>query len=173
MHYAASVEDTAHKVIEGTKERVERPRVKLKTKKMSLTIDKSKKAVQKKDSTGNITMETPRHSQPPFQPKQKSPEVKLLLEYTKFIGVLFPVFIVWMTGRSWVLANYMLATLLSAPFLLFATSESTCKSSLCVCVLCLGGRGTFHALPNDCKVFHSQLPYMVVCLSTLSGEHLS
>ena len=80
MHYAASFEDTAHKVVESPKDRVERPRVKVKTKKMLLTIDKSKKAVQKKDATGNITMETPRHSQPPFQPKQKSPEVKLLLE---------------------------------------------------------------------------------------------
>lgn len=85
MHYAASVEDTAHKVVESSRDRVEeRPRVKLKTKKMSLNIDKSKKAVQKKDATGNITMETPRHSQPPFQPKQKSPEVKLLLECTNF-----------------------------------------------------------------------------------------
>ena len=44
-------------------------------KKMSLTIDKSKKAVNKKDSTGNITMETPRLSQPPFQAKKRSPEV--------------------------------------------------------------------------------------------------
>ena len=77
MHYAASVEDAAHKVVGSSRDRVEeRSRVKLKTKKMSLTIDKSKKAVQKKDATGNITMETPRHSQPPFQPKQKSPEVK-------------------------------------------------------------------------------------------------
>lgn len=80
MCYAAAVKGTAHKVVEsvngsGEKSRVEKSR--LKSKKLLLTIDKSKKQVHKKDSTGNITMETPRHSQPPFQPKQKSPEVKV------------------------------------------------------------------------------------------------
>jgi hypothetical protein len=88
-------------VVEGSKERVERSGVKMKTKKMSLTIDKSKKNVQKKDSTGNITLETPRHSQPPFQPKQKSPEVgkTVIWKCMKFCQLtgFFPVFIVYLT----------------------------------------------------------------------------
>ena len=40
-----------------------------------LTIDKSKEGANKKDTTGNITMETPRHSQPPFQASRKSTQV--------------------------------------------------------------------------------------------------
>ena len=83
MCYAVAVRDTARTTVEGAKEREEKSTVKMKTKKMSLAIDKSKRVATKKDSTGNITMETPRHSQPPFQAKRKSPEVKPLCNFTK------------------------------------------------------------------------------------------
>ena len=70
----AVIEDTSHKAVESVKVRKEeKPRAK--TKNMVLTVDKTKKVANKKDTTGNITMETPRHSQPPFQTKKKSPEV--------------------------------------------------------------------------------------------------
>lgn len=72
MFHVATAKGTADKVVESAKEREEKSRI-INSKKMSLA--KSKKEVHKKDSTGNITMETPHHSQPPFQPKQKSPEV--------------------------------------------------------------------------------------------------
>ena len=74
MCYAGAVDGARHR---SAGEGVEKAGKKLMggCKKMSLTIDKSKKAFIKKDITGNITMETPRHSQPPFQAKKRSPEV--------------------------------------------------------------------------------------------------
>ena len=46
-----------------------------KAKRMKLAIDRSRKMAAKEDTTGNITMETPRHSQPPYQDKKISQEV--------------------------------------------------------------------------------------------------
>ena len=50
-----------------------------KAKKIKLSIDKLKRGNGKKDTTGNITMETPRHSQPPFQAARQSPEVHVCM----------------------------------------------------------------------------------------------
>ena len=60
-----------------------------KAKRMKLAIDRSRKMAAKEDTTGNITMETPRHSQPPYQDKKKSQEVRYPLHFL-FLSLLSP-----------------------------------------------------------------------------------